>query len=195
MSYVDHSLRSSIAPVAFAMLAALGPIAACGPMPTEAPINSPPKQMSLAERLQKSERDQQAAFEAQSPNPAASKVAQARFDNVAKAVAGTRKATADCRGTTCRLQTEHESNTAFAQFFQAAVVDVRTAWRGSVRVVRIDRSASGVAAVAFLGPEQEGFPAQVTAQTPIRGCPSGTDCPTGGGPVRGESTRKPPEAP
>jgi hypothetical protein len=172
----------------------LGAMAGCAPAVSEAAINTPPARLAVAEKLQKFERDQQAAFDAQAPNAPTSTAAQTRFDNVVKAIPGTRKAKADCRGTICRLETEHESNAAFAQFYQAAVVDIRTAWRGSVRVVRVDRSGNGVTAVAFLGPEPPGFPAEITAKTPIRGCPSTTDCPTGGGPVRGEPSRKP-EAP
>ena len=145
--------------------------------------------------LQSAERAQQAKFDAQPADEAATGATQKRVELAAKAATGTRRAQVQCHKSMCRLESEHESNAAFLRFYQAEVVDLRTAWRGSVAYVRVDRSPAGtVTAVAFLGPEKSQLPQQVTADTRIRGCATTVDC-TSEGPGRAESPRKPPEAP
>jgi hypothetical protein len=150
---------------------------ACG---GPAPISAAPATTNVQSTLKEAERSQQATFDRQPADDAATKAAQEKIDHVVKIAKGTTQAAIKCKKSICRLQTSHDSKASFLQFYEAAVVDMRTAWHGSVQFVRVEPAGNGIAALAFLGPEPNVSPPdKVTPQTIIRGCPTTTDCPKG----------------
>jgi hypothetical protein len=142
-------------------------------------ISTAPAPRNVQSKLQEAERSQQATFDGQPTDEAATKAAQEKIDHVVKIAAGTTQAAITCKKSICRLKTSHDTKASFLQFYEAAVLDIRTAWHGSVQFVRVEPAGNGVTALAFLGPEPTGWPDKVTPQTIIRGCPTTTDCPKG----------------
>ena len=155
----------------------LAPLAAfltlgCGPAP--AAIQRPPSHETPTQRVEAQERAYQAKFEQQPPDAAAKKRAEDGLGRVTQNLAGSGVGKLECRGTMCRLETQHQNDAALQKFIYSAFLDVRTAWRGSFAVVRVDRAKQGdgpVSAVVFLGEERQDWPKfpETPAKVPAQG--------------------------
>jgi hypothetical protein len=150
------------------------------------PIQQRPSQETPAERIKAQERAYQARFDEQPPDEGAKKKAQERWTHLALGLEGTQVHQLECHRTICRLETRHANDAAFQKFVRSSFMDVRTAWRGSFAVVRVDRAAASgdpakqadgpVTALVFLGEERPDWP--TIPEPPAKGAAQGESPPS-----------------